>query len=135
MQVITDEASGLTFEVIEPGSASDPFTANPRTSAASPAPVNPLAQTADGSKIATLQPTSAVPATPAPASTAVPVAPVVPAAPAVPAAELSPMQVAINEGRLDEYIAGLVQENTGRALRTQQSSYDKQIDALRKDLE
>lgn len=44
------------------------------------------------------------------------------------------MQKAIAEGTLDDYIATLVKENTGSALRTQQSSYDKRIDALQKDL-
>ena len=144
MQVIdavTLEESGFTVQVVEPGSADDPFTArNQHTSpalGASPANLGliggvQMVQSVDGPQVQTPPPVS----TPSPAAPAAPVAqpPAPLAAPATPAPELSPMQKAIQDGALDTYVAGLVNESVGKALRSQQSSYDKRIDALEQEL-
>lgn len=140
MTMIRDEESGLSFQVVEPGSADDPFA--DRSTAASPAPV-PSPGTGDPSGVPAPASTGDVPnvqpQTTNPTPSPTPAQPVTaPTAPATPAAELSPMQKAIQEGTLDQYIEGLVAEKAkpaiGEALRAQQSSYDKRINALQDEL-
>ena len=134
VDAVTLEESGVQIQVVEPGGPDDPFTtlnrgASPAFNVASPAVEGPggtqAVQPGDGSK-SPVQPVS----TPSPQPAAVQKQP-----PATPAAELTPMQQAIKDGTLDEYLAGLVNEKVGTALRSQQSSYDKRIQSLKDDLD
>lgn len=128
--IISNEPeSQLTFEEVVPGSPNDPFTNQTRfaSNPASPAEGAPVVPIVDGSKI--------VPAAPAPVPSPVSVpATQAESAPAAPAAAPTPLEKAVAEGTLEAYIAGLVKENTGSALRNQQSSYDKRIEAMQADL-
>lgn len=51
----------------------------------------------------------------------------------VPAAPLSPLQQAIQDGKLDEYIDGQIEAKAGTVVRGLQSSYDKRVAALEKE--
>lgn len=135
IDAVSLEMSGLNIEVVEPGSPSDPFAAaNQPTSnengTASPAFRIPSgvgeATPADGSKSQSGTPAQAPTPPPAPA--------VNKPAEATPAATLSPAEQALKDGRLDDYIAEITNTRVGEALRTQQSGYDKRINALSDEL-
>jgi hypothetical protein len=132
-EIIRDE-EGNTFAVVQPGTAEDPFTSNRGTPSA-PTPASPAVQPAgivemvvesEGPKNPTPTPdptpTPVVP-TPAPATPA-------PTETATPVATLTPLEQAIKEGKLEDYIATQVSEKATSALRAQQSAYDKKLQAL-----
>ena len=139
--VLTIEGNELPFTVVEPGSANDPFTAHPTV--ASVAVGNPqtpgevVAAVGDGPQVQTpivaqppLVQTPVVITNPVVANT--PVAPVQVPAPVVPVVPvepvtLSPAEQALKDGKLAEYIASQVAEANSKALRAQQSAYDKTI--------
>lgn len=120
--------------VVTPGGADDPFTKNTpvvpsNQVVASPAePAQPgfrLVGAEEGTK---LVPSQAV-VSPTPSSPAT--APVVSA---TPGHEPSPLELAVSEGRLEEYIAEQARDAAQRVARAQQSSYDKQAAELRNQL-
>lgn len=125
-QILTDE-EGTRFEVVEPGSASDPFSslAPPASQppAASPAPVAPTEPVnpanADG-------PQAQPPATPT--ATPAPVAPTS-ATPAAASPSAAPAKEP-EEAKPEVDVQGLIKEAVGNALRSQQSAYDKRIAQL-----
>ena len=136
IDAVTQEESGLRIQVVEPGGPDDPFTdlnraASSAFNAASPAVEvsggTPVVQPGDGLKSQpVVQPVTTPSPTPAPATTQ---------PTATPEADLTPMQQAIKDGKLDEYIDGLVGEKVGTALRSQQGNYDKRYNALKDELD
>lgn len=157
-RVIKDESTGQTFTEVEPGSADDPFAAGQSAASDVVVGASPAVQLAGGAVAASTvevpftAPTATPTPTPIPAP-ASPEAPVVPASaavapasaapaapeapsadPATPVVELSPAEMALKEGKLDDHLAGLVKEATGAALKNQQSGYDKRIQSLTDDL-
>lgn len=137
-EILVDE-EGIRYEVVEPGSAEDPFTtqrSQPSMQVA-PSPVatnfgSPVAPMADGPQVQTPQPSTPTPAPvsqPAVSPTPVPATP----APATPKAEPAPEPTPAAPPPVD--IDRLVKDEVGKALRSQQSSYDKRIAALEAEKE
>jgi hypothetical protein len=127
-QILTDE-DGNKFEVVDPGSPSDPFSSQVAPASpplvASPAPIAqaepPVTRQADGPQVQT-------PAVPQP--TPAPVAPTS-ATPATATPSAEPAKVPESDAKPVEVdVQGLIKEAVGNALRSQQSAYDKRIAGL-----
>lgn len=123
----------VSFIAVEPGSPEDPFSAHSSVSSP-PAVASPAIVPAVGATPNTPAEGPQAPQTQAPSPTSAP-APVSPPAPSQPAPEAeTPLQKALREGNLDEYIAGLVSQKVEPIARAQQSSYDKRINDLQQQL-
>ena len=129
--MLTNDEVVFNPTVVEPGSPDDPFSANYKgdsaSAAASPAASVsgvPPVTAADGPQVPTGT-SAATPSTPSPA-------PATPAA--TPDAPQRTLEELLKDPTLVEHFAGLMNEKVGTALRTQQSSYDKQISALKTEV-
>lgn len=141
VDAVTLEESGFSIQEVEPGSADDPFTVlnqrpSPNPGMASPARSGliggvQMVQSEDGTQV---QPRVLVSTQPPASAPVAPVTPAAPTTPATPEPELSPMQKAVQDGSLDTYVAGLVKDQIGTILRSQQGSYDKRITTLTDEL-
>lgn len=127
MDAMTLQNTGFQPIVVEPGSPDDPFSIHNQPVSA-PAPASPvqIAGTApvgieDGSK-------ASVPSIPAATPQSAPATPVEPGTSAP--ASVTPAAPAVDPNTL----AGLIKEEVGKALRSQQSSYDKRINELQSQL-
>jgi len=128
----------FTFVEVTPGGPDDPFTAHNQTSlpaaAASPVQLAGGAVMATPAEGYTAPVTQVVPSASVQHVTPAQVAPAVaPATPATPAAPLDSLQQAIADGKLAEYIAGQIKEQTGKVVSGLQSSYDKRVAALERE--
>lgn len=115
----------VTFEVVEPGSADDPFTArNTSSPASAPSPVQIAGGAVQMTPVGVTQ-------TPQPQTPATPAAPAAPAAPVVstPTVQLSPLEQAVKDGTLDDYIKTQVTKVTSGL----QSSFDTRVARLEKE--
>lgn len=135
---MTMSLDGMRFEEVTPGSPEDPFT--DQSKVVSSAPVASPAPAAEGTVPVQAEDGSKSPpafqiqgATPTPA--AVTPAPAMPApAPASPDAAPLTLEKLLEDPSFKESITGLLKEETGKALRSQQSSYDKKINSLTEQL-
>lgn len=131
-EILIDETTGIRFEAVVPGSAEDPFTSG-GANVSQPAPTSPVVALDGGAPVTRqvegiqVQPTQ----TPAPTAPA-PVAP--PATPAQVTPTPEPQTKPVEEVDPAVDIDRRVSEAVGKALRAQQSSYDKRMAQLDQQL-
>lgn len=126
IDAISLQNAGFQPIVVEPGSPDDPFSVHNQTVSAPP-PASPVVIAGTAPVVAGDGPKASEPLTPATPQPA----PVTPAEPGTSApASDTPAVPAIDPATL----AGLIKEEVGKALRGQQSSYDKRINELQTQL-
>lgn len=138
--LLVDEATGLPIEEVEPGSANDPFTAHPAQIpssapvAPSPAPVASAEETQNAVEGKAQTPNPTTQPSPQPQSSAGKT----PSEPATPEPVLTPLEQAIKDGTLEEYIAGASRsaaaEAAEAARREAQSLADKRMSRIEEEL-
>ncbi len=130
----------MVFEVVEPGSASDPFSANRgQVSAAAAQPTPAVSPTPVGivtPNVVEVQANQIVPNVPSPVAPS-PAPAVAPATPVEPEPVLTDIEKAVKEGKLEDFVRVQIEEarkaaneEAEKARRSQQSAYDKRIAAL-----
>lgn len=120
----------IRFQEVVPGSADDPFSAS--NDGVSPVVVASPAATPEGTPAVVGEDGLQVPPAPI-GATPVSQPAANPAAPAV-ATPAAPQATPTGAPKSEVDVAAVVREELGKALRAQQSNYDKKIDALNKEL-